>query len=57
MYAKCGDMEAAQVFFRTMKQRDVVSWTTMFCGYVQRRQFTAVFIFFEEMKAAGTVTS
>lgn len=57
MYAKCGDMVAAEVVFQAMKQRDVVSWTTMVCGYVQGRQFTAAFIFFEEMKAAGIVAS
>ncbi|CAO1948504.1 unnamed protein product [Urochloa humidicola] len=57
MYSKCGDMAAAEMVFQTMKQRDVVSWTTMVCGYVQGRQFTEAFIFFEEMKVAGIVTS
>nr|CAB3473730.1 unnamed protein product [Digitaria exilis] len=57
MYAKCGDMAAADVVFQTMKHRDVVSWTTMVCGYVHGRQFTASFIFFEEMKVAGIVAS
>ena len=57
MYAKCGDMAAAEVVFKAMKQRDVVSWTAMVCGYVQDRQFTAVFIFFEEMKVAGILAS
>ncbi|PAN29449.1 hypothetical protein PAHAL_5G227200 [Panicum hallii] len=57
MYAKCGDMAAAEVVFKAMKQRDVVSWTTMVCGYVHGRQFTAAFIFFEEMKDAGIVAS
>lgn len=57
MYAKCGDMAAAEVVFQTMKQRDVVSWTTMVCGYVHGRQFTAAFEFFEEMKTAEIVAS
>ncbi|XP_021311524.1 pentatricopeptide repeat-containing protein At1g08070, chloroplastic [Sorghum bicolor] len=56
-YAKCGDMVAANVAFQTMKQRDVVSWTTMVCGYVHGRQFTAAFEFFEEMKSAEVVAS
>ncbi|RLM91960.1 pentatricopeptide repeat-containing protein [Panicum miliaceum] len=43
--------------FKAMKQRDVVSWTTMVCGYVHGRQFTATFIFFEEMKDAGILAS
>ncbi|CAO2191231.1 unnamed protein product [Urochloa humidicola] len=50
-------MPAAEVVFQTMKQRDVVSWTTMVCGYVQGRQFTTAFVFFEEMKVAGIVAS
>ncbi|CAL4962380.1 unnamed protein product [Urochloa decumbens] len=57
MYAKCGDMAAAEMVFQTMKQRDVVSWTTMVCGYVQGQQFTAAFIFFKEMNVAGIVAS
>jgi pentatricopeptide repeat protein len=35
-----------------MKQRDVVSWTSMVCGFLQGRQFTAAFDLFEEMKMA-----
>ncbi|XP_066309300.1 putative pentatricopeptide repeat-containing protein At3g05240 [Miscanthus floridulus] len=56
-YAKCGDMAAANVAFQTMNQRDVVSWTTMVCGYVHGRQFAAAFKFFEEMKIAEIVAS
>jgi pentatricopeptide repeat protein len=50
-------MAEANVAFQTMKQRDVVSWTTMVCGYVHGRQFTAAFKFFEEMKTAEIVAS
>ncbi|KAL6842648.1 hypothetical protein ACP4OV_027492 [Aristida adscensionis] len=57
MYAKCGDMAEAEVVFQTMRQRDVVSWTTMVCAYVQGRQFTVAFDFFEEMKIAGVVAN
>ncbi|KAJ1284534.1 hypothetical protein BS78_03G211300 [Paspalum vaginatum] len=57
MYAKCGDLKEADAVFQTMKQRDVVSWTTMVCGYVYGRQFTAAFKFFEEMKSAEIVAS
>ncbi|XP_062216395.1 pentatricopeptide repeat-containing protein At3g22690-like [Phragmites australis] len=57
MYSKCGNMAAAEVVFQTMKQRDVVSWTTMVCSYVQGRQFTAAFDFFEEMKAGQVVAN
>ncbi|KAL6615685.1 hypothetical protein ACP70R_037955 [Stipagrostis hirtigluma subsp. patula] len=57
MYAKCGDMAAAEVVFQAMEQRDVISWTTMICGYVKGRQYTAAFEFFEQMKIAEVVAN
>ncbi|KAL1219491.1 Pentatricopeptide repeat-containing protein [Cardamine amara subsp. amara] len=33
MYLKCGSTEAARVLFHEMKQRNVVSWSTMIVGY------------------------
>ncbi|CBI22288.3 hypothetical protein VitviT2T_022707 [Vitis vinifera] len=34
MYAKCGNMDEAQMIFYEMDKRDVVSWTTMMNGYI-----------------------
>ncbi|XP_052146141.1 pentatricopeptide repeat-containing protein At3g22690-like [Oryza glaberrima] len=55
MYAKCGDMAAAERVFQTMTKKDVVSWTVMVCGYVKGHQFTMAFNLFEEMKIAEVV--
>ncbi|KAL8102834.1 hypothetical protein AgCh_027382 [Apium graveolens] len=35
MYAKCGLMDRALSVFQSMKDRTVVSWTTMIMGYAQ----------------------
>uniref|UniRef100_J3L2B6 Pentacotripeptide-repeat region of PRORP domain-containing protein n=1 Tax=Oryza brachyantha TaxID=4533 RepID=J3L2B6_ORYBR len=55
MYAKCGDMTAAEKIFQTMKKKDAVSWTVMVCGYVKGQQFRLAFNLFEEMKIAEVV--
>ena len=57
MYAKCGDMAAAEIVFENMTQRDTVSWTAMVCGYVKGLQFTTAFSLFEEMKVVDVVSS
>jgi pentatricopeptide repeat protein len=57
MYAKCGDMAAAEMVFERMAQRDTVSWTAMVCGYVKGLQFEMAFNLFEEMKAQDVVAS
>ncbi|PRQ32894.1 putative tetratricopeptide-like helical domain, DYW domain-containing protein [Rosa chinensis] len=35
MYAKCGNLEAARAVFDNMKQKTIVSWTTMIVGYAK----------------------
>ncbi|KAL6205022.1 hypothetical protein ACLB2K_022287 [Fragaria x ananassa] len=35
MYAKCGNLEAAQALFDNMKEKTIVSWTTMIVGYAK----------------------
>uniref|UniRef100_A0ACD5VM12 Uncharacterized protein n=1 Tax=Avena sativa TaxID=4498 RepID=A0ACD5VM12_AVESA len=57
MYAKCGDMAAAEMVFERMAQRDIVSWTAMVCGYVKGLQFRTAFNLFEEMKVKDVVAS
>lgn len=51
-YAECGEMNHARKVFDGMLARNVVSWTSLICGYV-RRDFPeeAVSLFFEMMEA------
>ncbi|KAF3588579.1 hypothetical protein F2Q69_00030610 [Brassica cretica] len=51
-YAECGDLVCARNVFDEMPQRNVVSWTSMICGYA-RRGFAkeAVDLFFEMMRS------
>lgn len=51
-YAECGDLVCARKVFDEMPQRNVVSWTSMICGYA-RRGFAeeAVDLFFEMMRS------
>lgn len=51
-YAECGDLACARKVFDEMPQRNVVSWTSMICGYA-RRGFAkeAVDLFFDMMRS------
>ena len=35
MYSKCGQMNNARVVFNKMPDRNVVSWTSLMCGFLQ----------------------
>lgn len=51
MYAKCGSMDAALRIFEAMKDRSIVSWTTMIMGLAQNGQAKkAVNIFYDMMR-------
>ncbi|KQK08962.1 pentatricopeptide repeat-containing protein At3g22690 [Brachypodium distachyon] len=57
MYAKCGDMAAAEIIFENMARRDIVSWTAMVCGYVKGLQFRTAFNLFDDMKVRDVMAS
>ncbi|KAG0492780.1 hypothetical protein HPP92_006178 [Vanilla planifolia] len=40
MYVKCGDLDAANLFFKTMAVRNAISWTVMVSGYVNAGQLS-----------------
>ncbi|XP_010667485.2 pentatricopeptide repeat-containing protein At2g03380, mitochondrial [Beta vulgaris subsp. vulgaris] len=35
LYAKCGEIDSAQIVFEEIEDRNVVSWTSLITGYVQ----------------------
>ncbi|XP_008467246.2 pentatricopeptide repeat-containing protein At2g13600-like isoform X1 [Cucumis melo] len=50
MYAKCGCMTSANVVFRSMDERSVVSWTTMIMGFAHNGQTKEALQIFDEMR-------
>ncbi|XP_074375994.1 LOW QUALITY PROTEIN: pentatricopeptide repeat-containing protein At1g74600, chloroplastic [Apium graveolens] len=50
MYAKCGDMDEARKEFWCMPIRNVVSWTAMISGYVQKGNSISALQLFNEMR-------
>lgn len=50
MYAKCGCMEGAWCVFQSMKDRSVVSWTTMIMGCAQNGQAREALDIFDKMR-------
>ncbi|GAV73339.1 PPR domain-containing protein/PPR_2 domain-containing protein [Cephalotus follicularis] len=53
MYAKCGCLDAAWCVFRSLRNRSVVSWTTMITCCAQNGQVRKALEIFEEMKGDG----
>ncbi|XP_008802609.3 pentatricopeptide repeat-containing protein At1g74600, chloroplastic [Phoenix dactylifera] len=53
LYAKCSDMDAAVKEFSRMPVRNVVSWTAVISGFVQKDEAIDGLIFFKEMIQAG----
>ncbi|KAF6153323.1 hypothetical protein GIB67_003513 [Kingdonia uniflora] len=50
MYAKCGCMEGAMGVFRLMRERSVISWTTMIMGFAQNGETREALKIFDRMK-------
>lgn len=57
-YAECGEMKFARKMFDGMLERNVVSWTSLICGYSRRDcPEEAVSLFFEMVEAGITPNS
>ena len=52
-YAECGDLDDSQKVFDEMSERNVVSWTSLICGYARRELPKEAVSLFFEMVAAG----
>lgn len=53
MYCKCGQLCYARKVFDKMPERDVVSWTSMICGYCNVGKTDIAFDLFERMELEG----
>lgn len=52
-YVKSGDLEEAERLFWSTPDQNVVSWSTLFNGYVRNRMFQKALGFFRQMKELG----
>ncbi|OVA13362.1 Pentatricopeptide repeat [Macleaya cordata] len=53
LYAKCGDIDEAVKKFSRLKIRNVVSWTAIISGFVQKEDSIYALQFFKEMRTSG----
>ncbi|KAJ9697873.1 hypothetical protein PVL29_007142 [Vitis rotundifolia] len=53
MYCKCGHVGYGRKVFDGMIERDVVSWTSMICGYCNIGTLVEALVLFERMKVEG----
>ncbi|XP_030486152.2 pentatricopeptide repeat-containing protein At2g03880, mitochondrial [Cannabis sativa] len=53
MYCKCGSFEDANSLFHRMKEKDVISWSTMIAGLAQNGFSQEALKLFESMKVSG----
>lgn len=52
-YSKCGDVDSAFTAFSEMPRQNVVSWNSLFSGYVQNEMYSEAFLLFDSMGKAG----
>ncbi|MQM18565.1 hypothetical protein Taro_051561 [Colocasia esculenta] len=57
MYCKCGYTRSAKCIFRDIKQKDVVSWSSLVAGHSQNYQYAESLGLFTEMIRGGTAPS
>ncbi|MCO5572027.1 hypothetical protein L7F22_025778 [Adiantum nelumboides] len=53
MYGKCGCLLKANILFKQMQQRDVVSCTTMMAAFLEKGQGVQVFVLLDQMEQEG----
>nr|GFB44971.1 hypothetical protein [Tanacetum cinerariifolium] len=53
MYSRCGDIEAAARVFDKMKERNVISWTSVITGYAKHGLAKSALEKFDQMLKAG----
>ncbi|KAK7312105.1 hypothetical protein VNO77_35703 [Canavalia gladiata] len=53
VYAKTGDLDAAQKVFDNMHKRDIASWNAMICGLAQGSRPSEAIALFNRMKEEG----
>ncbi|KAL6556873.1 hypothetical protein OROHE_006749 [Orobanche hederae] len=53
MYAKCSDISSAEKIFENMKERDIVSWTSIIVGMAQHGRADEALSLYNEMILAG----
>ncbi|KAK4593308.1 hypothetical protein RGQ29_017431 [Quercus rubra] len=53
MYAKCGDLQAAQGVFDSISEQSVLSWSAMIAGYGIHGQINAAISLFNQMVDSG----
>uniref|UniRef100_A0A7N0UZA4 DYW domain-containing protein n=1 Tax=Kalanchoe fedtschenkoi TaxID=63787 RepID=A0A7N0UZA4_KALFE len=51
MYCKCGEVETAEELFSKMRERDVLSWTSMLAGLANSGQFQKSLNLFQRMQS------
>jgi len=56
MYAKCGNLQSAELIFRFMNERDIVSWTSMITAYSQVGNIMKARQFFDGMSTKNVIT-
>ncbi|KFK39557.1 hypothetical protein AALP_AA3G259500 [Arabis alpina] len=54
-YAECGELDCARKVFDKMSERNVVSWTSMICGYARRDLAKDAVDLFFEMRSSEDV--
>ncbi|KAK4276343.1 hypothetical protein QN277_019301 [Acacia crassicarpa] len=54
-YAKCRSLEAVEMLFDGMEEKDIVSWTTLVTAYCQFSEWEKALIIFSQMRREGYV--
>ncbi|KAK4273346.1 hypothetical protein QN277_021768 [Acacia crassicarpa] len=53
MYAKCGFLKCASQVFELMQEKNVISWTSLICGFAHHGYSEEALAIFEKMLLAG----